>query len=167
MKTLYESILNEYSSNDRDEVVNFINANYNGTKIDVSTAPDKNGMYIASYNGYVEVKNKNITKLTNGMFVWGSANGSFYCDNCQNLISLEGAPKKIKNGSFTCMQCISLKTLEGAPEEVSNDFNCVFCDSLKSLEGAPNKCGLFDGEDCGFTEGAIRKVCDVAGEIYV
>ena len=90
---------------------------------------------VVDCNGSVDVKNRSITSLTNGIFRWGKVDRDFYCSCCENLKSLEGAPKEV-NGSFNCSLCDGLVNLEGGPEIVGNDFHCRCC-NLTSLEGAP------------------------------
>ena len=70
---------------------------------------------------------------------------TFRCGFCQDLESLEYAPKECKR--FECQGCSSLETLEGAPEECV-EFTCYYCHGLTSLKGAPKKCGSFYGSDC-------------------
>ena len=96
--------------------------------------------FVVDCSGDVFVKNRNIESLTNGMFRWGKVKTYFYCQHCDNLKSLEGAPKEV-GGSFYCDHCDKLETLEGAPEKVNEDFWCNDCNNLKSLEGAPKKVG--------------------------
>ena len=97
----------------------------------------KNGS-VVDVNCGVEVINKNIISLTNGLFEFGEVSGWFLCSNCKSLTSLKGAPKKVEE-DFWCRGCDSLKTLEGAPKEVECDFDCSNCKSLTSLKGAPEK----------------------------
>ena len=144
MKTLRESLLDDglIDKTDKmikDEIEAFLKANYNGT-IKISQKPNADGKYEVSSVTYIEVKNRNITSLTNGMFIWTLIDGSFYCSGCKSLKSLEGAPKNVRRG-FYCDKCNSLISLKGAPKEVSMTFDCSRCDSLISLEGAPEKVG--------------------------
>ena len=118
-------------------IEDFIRENYNTTaKIQIKKKVDK---YIISTKGHVEVKNNNITELTNGLFEWDEVKG-FYCVDCTSLKDLIGAPKKVGE-SFSCHGCTSLKDLIGAPKEVGAVFSCQGCTSLKSLKGAPKKVG--------------------------
>ena len=169
-------------------IEDFIRENYNTTaKIQIKKKVDK---YIVSTKGYVEVKNNNITELTNGLFEWDEVKG-FYCHGCTSLQSLKGAPKEIRGSfdctdcsslesligapkkvgkSFSCIGCTSLQSLKGAPKEVGGYFYCNKCISLKSLEGAPEKVGRgFYCERCGkkFTEEDVRNVCDVKDRLTV
>ena len=66
--------------------------------------------------------------------------GNFNCSWCENLTSLEGAPKEV-GGDFSCWTCKNLTSLKGAPEEVGRYFNCSWCENLTSLEGAPKEVG--------------------------
>ena len=96
----------------------------------------------------VDIKNKSITSLTNGLFRWGSVGRDFYCSCCKKLKSLEGAPKNV-GGNFNCSRCDSLVNLEGAPKKVGGDFYCHSCVNLKSLEGAPKEVnGSFNCIQC-------------------
>ena len=103
---------------------------------------------VVDCSGDVSVINEKVESLTNGLFRWGEVGGVFYCDHCENLKSLKGAPKKTDNG-FYCNGCENLTSLEGAPEEVGWSFVCSYCKNLTSLEGAPEKVGmLFDCDNC-------------------
>ena len=121
----------------------FLNDNFkNASKFKISEKPNKDGKFEVSSNSDVIVKNKQITSLTNGSFIWTNIKGNFNCSECNLLTSLEGAPKKV-GGSFFCDQCNILTSLEGAPEKVGADFYCNNCKSLTSLEGAPEEVGYF------------------------
>ena len=126
-------------------IKDFIRDNYNTTaEIQIKKNGDK---YIVSTKGSVEVENKNITSLTNGVFEWGEVN-SFYCYDCISLKDLKGAPEKVKR-NFSCADCTSLESLTGAPKEVGGQFNCDGCTSLKDLTGAPEKVGgWFNCDNC-------------------
>ena len=143
MKTLRESLLDDdlIDKTDkiiRDEIKAFLKENYIGS-IKISRKPNINGKYEVLSTKNVEVKNKNITSLTNGMFIWTIVDGNFIVEHCNYLKSLEGAPEKVDE-YFSCSYCNSLESLEGAPKEVNN-FYCVGCRSLKTLEGAPKEVG--------------------------
>ena len=153
MKTLKEYIIegildiedNIENLTEESLIEGFIGENY---QVEKSLQIKKKGnKYIVSTNGTVEVINKNITALTNGLFEWGEVGGDFYCHGCTSLKDLKGAPKKVK-GSFSCAKCTSLKSLEGAPKEVGINFYCEKC-----------------GEK--FTEEDVRAVCDVKGQIKI
>jgi hypothetical protein len=66
-----------------------------------------------------------------------SVSREFNCDNCFNLKSLEGAPKKVK--TFNCRNCRTIKDLKGAPQGEVEEFDCSGCRELLSLDGAPQK----------------------------
>ena len=146
----------------REEIKHFLKDNFKtNSTYQISKKPNKDGKFEVSSNGYIEVKNEDITSLTNGLFIWTNIQGNFICSDCESLISLEGAPEKV-DGDFFCNDCNSLTTLEGAPKEVGGYFNCSRCDSLTSLEGAPKKVGLdFDCFSCNSLkslEGAPKEV---------
>lgn len=177
MKSLYESILDVDDNIDKiDEVIisqikQFIKDNFKGyASCKISKRPNSDGKYEVFSDKTVEVrkKNRNITSLTNGLFIWTKVDGSFYCSSCYSLTSLEGAPKEV-GGSFRCGNCRSLKSLEGAPKKIDYDFDCYYCSSLKSLEGAPEEVGAnFDCQNCGkkFTEEDVKKISNIKGKIY-
>ena len=63
---------------------------------------------VVDCSGRVTVKNKSITSLTNGLFRWGYVGKMFDCSNCENLKTLEGAPRVV-DGDFYCSNCEKLK----------------------------------------------------------
>ena len=110
-----ESILGDWEDIDvekdfKSEIKQFLKDNYRGRFQMVLVE----GKYIVNSKTNVEIKNTNITSLTNGMFEFGKVR-DFNCSYCKSLTSLKGAPKKVE-GSFDCSFCKSLKTLEGAPK---------------------------------------------------
>ena len=155
MKSLRESLLDNDLVDKTDEIIikneieEFLKANYNCRgSIKISEKPNKDDLYEVSSNSAVEVTNKNIISLTNGMFIWSTVDGSFFCNNCKFLKSLEGAPEKVEGG-FYCIGCDNLISLDGAPKEVGGTFDCSDCQSLKSLDSAPKKVGRnFDCSNC-------------------
>ena len=164
MKSLRESLLDDDLIDKpdkiiRDEIKAFLKENYIGS-IKISRKPNTNGKYEVLSTKNVEVKNKNITSLTNGTFIWTIVDGSFIVEHCNYLKSLEGAPEKVDE-YFSCSYCNSLESLESAPKEVSN-FYCVGCRSLKTLKGAPKEVdGIFSCFDCQSLtslEGAPKEV---------
>lgn len=150
----------------KSTIEKWIKENYYCTGLKISDNLNKNGLYEVTARD-IEVKNKNITLLTNGMFEWVKVK-SFSCSSCSSLTSLEGAPEQVGE-DFFCTFCHSLSSLEGAPKEVGGEFYCYDCTSLKTLVGAPKKAGgNFDCSDCKtkFTEDDVKKVSNVKGEIY-
>ena len=117
----------------------WIYANFRVDGLKISDNTNKDGLYEVSAVD-VSTKNKNITSLTNDLFIWKEVKVDFDCFDCTLLKTLEGAPKEV-GGNFNCSYCKSLKSLEGAPKKVSEDFSCSWCTSLTSLEGAPKKIG--------------------------
>lgn len=161
MKSLYESLLDDFEevenkSNYRLEVVDFISKYCQcSDSVKISQKPNKNGYYEVSTKGTIMIGGN---QLTNGLFIWKEV-GSFWCigsnietlegsplkvkeifncNNCPQLKSLKGCPKKV--GMFSCSWCHNLTSLEGGPKEVSGGYACNNCD-LKSLKGAPKKVG--------------------------
>ena len=161
LKLHFESLLDDDdiffdSGNEKKSVKEWINDNYkiNGNL----TITDD---LVVNCSGNVAVRNTSITTLTNGLFRWGVIGGGFNCNHCENLKTLEGAPKKT-GGCFDCGRCDKLETLEGAPEEVGGYFYCGDCTKLETLEGAPKIVGSgFYCEGCinlKFLKGAPEKV---------
>ena len=121
----------------REEIKHFLKDNFKtNSTYQISKKPNKDGRFEVSSTGDVEVKNINITSLTNGSFIWTTVDKNFRCAFCNLLTSLEGAPKNVE-GTFDCIYCNSLTSLKGSPEKVGGKFDCNGCKSLKSLEGAP------------------------------
>ncbi|MBO4294998.1 MAG: hypothetical protein J5896_06110 [Alphaproteobacteria bacterium] len=118
-----------------------IKANINFSKSDMNKLPDLSRVSVIG-DFYCE-ECQNLTTLQ------GSPReviGDFYCSDCYNLTTLKGASQKV-GGDFCCAVCTNLKTLEGAPQKVGRDFGCPYCKKLTSLEGAPRKVRNFY---CGF-----------------
>ena len=125
----------------KDQIKQFLNNNFkNASNCIISEKPNKDGKFEVSSNGDVEVKNKHITSLTNGLFIWANIKGHFICSDCNSLASLEGAPRKVGR-YFSCEHCNSLTSLEGSPEKIGGGFYCISCNSLTSLKGAPKEVG--------------------------
>ena len=126
-------------------VKQFISENYSmvwmkvDTELIITKGKDKLLVRTRSGKTTVIVKNKKLKSLTNGMFEWESC-GNFSCIQCEELESLEGAPKKCID--FLCNKCSRLKNLIGAPEKCKL-FDCTSCKALESLEGAPKECDEF------------------------
>ena len=145
----------------KDQIKRFLKDNFDGASLyKISDKPNKDGKYEVTCSKNIEVKNKNIVSLTNGMFIWTTVGGNFNCRSCHSLTSLKGAPKEVR-GEFNCRYCYSLTSLKGAPKEVRS-FYCHHCHSLKTLEGAPEKVGkYFDCSECKSLEtleGAPKEV---------
>ena len=124
-----ESILGDWEDIDvtkdiKSEIKQFLKDNYKG-RFSITLV---GGKYIVNSKKNVEIKNKKVTSLTNGMFEFGKVGGDFDCMYCNSLKSLEGAPKEVGR-DFDCRDCYSLTSLEGAPEKVGGDFICRFCSS--------------------------------------
>ena len=107
MKSLYESLLDDFgdlsdklsSKMIKDQIKQFLKANYmNPSKFRISKGLNEDGYYEVNCSALriVEVswsKRDSISHLTNNMFVFTNVR-SFDCDECSNLISLEGADRK-------------------------------------------------------------------------
>ena len=66
----------------------------------------------------VEFKDKNFTRFE---VQFADIKGNFYCYDCPNLESLQGAPSSVGR-NFSCHGCPNLESLEGAPSSVGGDF---------------------------------------------
>ena len=155
----------------KDQIKQFLKDNFDGASLcKISDKPNNNGKYEVSSKGDVlVVKNKSITSLTNGLFIWDTVDKDFRCAFCDLLTSLEGSPKNV-GGTFDCIYCNSLTSLKGSPEKVGGHFYCYNCKSLKSLEGAPKEVGgdfNCNDNDMKFTKNDIKKVSNVKGKIYI
>ncbi len=143
MKLNETSLLDiEGTIKDNDEVIKksiekWIKNNFYVKQLKISKNQNSGGKYEASALS-VLVNNKNITSLTNELFVWNEVKSHFDCSYCNNLTSLEGAPKEV-GGDFCCGACEKLTSLEGVPQKVGRNFDCACCTKLTSLEGAPKE----------------------------
>ena len=122
MKTLYESLLDDDLINKTDEYIKdeikaFLIENYKGL-MKISRNPNADGKYEVSSSSNIGVKNKNITSLTNGVFIWTAVNGSFEVLDCKSLKSLEGAPEEVRR-DFDCRGC-AIKFTEDDIKKISN-----------------------------------------------
>jgi hypothetical protein len=172
MKVLNEYIV-ESLLDDEDSVMDngvramvksFIDTYYEVDTYTISEKVNKEGKYEVSA-GSVRVKKKDMTNLTNDMFIWDDVE-EFSCVDCGALVSLEGSPRTVNR--FYCKLCNSLTNLVGAPKEVSY-FDCSYCRKLVSLEGAPKKAKIFTCRSCGgkFTKMDVSKVCKVTSRLTI
>ena len=174
MKTLYESLLDDFdtlvnNADPRKTIEEFLDQNFSGTW-HISDKPNKDGYYEVSSNFSIHGLPTKLSSLTNGLFIWTKVKGSFSCQHCAKLTSLEGGPKEVGK-IYCCSYCPNLKTLkggpdfaghfdcswndnlvslEGGPKTVQYDFLCSYCPKLKSLKGAPKITGkCFTCNYCG------------------
>jgi hypothetical protein len=149
LKNIYESVLDLPNISDKDlvektkqEIKQFLRDNYDGGSVfcQISDHVNSNGKFVVNCSSSLEVKNRNITSLTNGLFEFGEIKGGFSCWYCKKIVSLEGGPN-IVHKKFSCAWCTELKTLEGAPKKVGGTFYCAGCDNLTDLIGAPKVVG--------------------------
>ena len=175
MKTLYESLLDDFDTLDanadpRKTIEEFLDHNFSGVWT-ISDKPNKDGYYEVSSTFSIHcTKPRELSSLTNGLFIWTIVKGSFSCQHCAKLTSLKGGPKEVGR-IYQCSHCPNLETLEGGPEfagyfdcswnenltsleggpkVTQHDFNCSYCPKLKSLEGAPEISGKnFTCYGCG------------------
>ena len=110
----------------KDQINQFLNDNFiNASKCKISEKPNKDGKFEVSSNSDVRVKNKQITSLTNGSFIWTYIKGDFICDHCDSLKSLKGAPKEV-GGDFSCYGCAGKFTVEDV-KKISNVKKDIIC----------------------------------------
>lgn len=170
MKTLNERLI-ESLLDDETELVNdnttlieqFLNDNY----IIKGTYTIKNG--VVDVDGDVKISwdvQSDITELTNRIFEFGTINGDFIINDCVNLKSLKGLPKKVESislvtcGLITNLEyicdaneyildgCPNLKSLEGLPTSHEYSLSLANCKKLKSLKGCGKKIGYLDIIKC-------------------
>ena len=111
--------IDNFDKSIKDQIKKFLNDNFKTNSIyQISKKPNKDGKFEVLSNGTVSVKNKHITSLTNGTFIWTNIKGNFDCSECDLLTSLEGAPEKV-GGDFYCQQYIDCFTQKDI-EKVSN-----------------------------------------------
>ena len=97
--------IDNVDKNIKAQIKQFLKDNFDGaSSCKISKNPNKDGKYEVSSSKNIKAKNKKITFLTNGMFIWTEVGGNFYCYWCNSLTSLEGAPKEV-GGSFYCSNC--------------------------------------------------------------
>ena len=123
---------------DKDIIMRFISDNYWTLPESVTIRLDENtGMYIVDINGPVALGNKKLKSLTNGIFRFGTINGSFFCVGSDYLENLDGRPHTVK-GSFVCTNCKNIKDTRDlsriANEDSEQDICEVFDDFSNLLE---------------------------------
>ena len=134
MKSLRESLLDDelVEKTDnliRDGILDFLVKNYKGS-YKISEKPNKDDLYEVSCTNRVNIINKNIKSLTNGMFIWTTVGGYFSCYNNQ-LTSLNAS------------NCESLKELLcGENQLTSLDING--CRALEYLSCSDNQLTVLD-----------------------
>ena len=188
MKSLYESLLDDFdtleaNADPRAEIEEFLKQNFIG-EWTISKEPNKDGYYEVSSTTSVYGKQNKLSSLTNGLFIWTKVKGSFSCQKCTKLTSLEGGPKEVGKvyfcsycpnletlkggpelaGHFICSWNDNLVSLEGGPKVVQGNFDCAYCPKLKSLKGAPEITGkCFTCNYCGkkFSMEEVKKYTKV------
>ena len=105
MKTLKEyineSLLDDDILDDEIALIEaFLEENYKGYFV-IKKSGNK---YIVDSKKDIDVKNKNITSLTNGLFEFGKVSGYFDCSYNDSLKDLKGAPREV-SGDFYCSTC--------------------------------------------------------------
>ena len=123
---------------DKDIIMRFISDNYWTLPESVTIRLDENtGVYIVDINGPVALGNKKLKSLTNGIFRFGTINGSFFCVGSDYLEDLDGRPHTVK-GSFVCANCKNIKDTRDlsriANEDSEQDICEVFDDFSNLLE---------------------------------
>ena len=141
MKSLRESLLDDDLVGKTDEMIKdeikaFLKANYKGS-IKISRKPNTDNKYEVSSTTNIEVKNKNITSLTNGTFVWSEVTGNFNCLDCNSLKLLEGSNATKTGGSI--LQNVSQETLKQIsvcipPNEIVKKYNESINDIFRKMQ---------------------------------
>ena len=106
----------------KEEILSFLSSTYSAFEDNQYSIYKDKDKWVVDVSQRLIVSNYDIQYLTNGLFEFGVVK-YFDCSDCENLKSLEGAPKVVK-GSFICRNCPNLKSLEGAPKEVGGEFYC-------------------------------------------
>ena len=126
-----------FEKSDKDIIMRFIRDNYWTLPERVMIRPDENtGMYIVDVNGPIALGNKKLKSLTNGIFRFGTINGSFFCVGSDCLENLDGAPHTVK-GSFVCVSCKHIKDIKKSPYAINMDVSS-YEDSERDI------CEVFD-----------------------
>ena len=113
---------------DKDIIMRFISDNYWTLPKSVTIRLDENtGMYIVDINGPIALGNKKLKSLTNGIFRFGTINGSFFCVGSDYLENLDGRPHTVK-GSFVCVKCKNIKDTRDLPHTANEDSERDICD---------------------------------------
>ena len=113
---------------DKDIIMRFISDNYWTLPGSVTIRLDENtGMYIVDINGPVALGNKKLKSLTNGIFRFGTINGSFFCVGSDYLENLDGRPHTVK-GSFVCANCKNIKDTRDLQHAANEDSERDICD---------------------------------------
>ncbi len=113
---------------DKDIIMRFISDNYWTLPESVTIRSDENtGMYIVDINGPVALGNKKLKSLTNGIFRFGTINGSFFCVGSDYLENLDGRPHTVK-GSFVCVNCKNIKDTRDLPRTANEDSEQDICE---------------------------------------
>lgn len=117
---------------DINTVESFLQSNYSKSKFDISKKPNKDGKYEVSSKDYIKATNKDLTSLTNGMFIWKNVRGLDFSD-CHKLISLEGLPEEGDcEGPYDYeFNDIEIKQIQKELKEIwkkydYTDFDCEF-----------------------------------------
>ena len=122
MKTLYESLRESLCENFFDNVggssFNLID-NWCKNNIEGKYVINKKTLTINSPSS-IKITNKELTEFPSYIH-FGIVNGSFSCDNCDSLKSLEGAPKEVGRG-FNCNECGSLESLDDISTRVKGEI---------------------------------------------
>ena len=126
------------------EISKFIDKYYRTPKgYVISNEPNEDGKYVVDATSNAVVKNKRLTSLTNGMFVWGNVNGWFDCRDCDKLTSLDGCPEYVEE-YFSCANT-GITSLDDCPKNV-NIFICNGCKKDFTEKDVTSRCKVRSGE---------------------
>lgn len=166
---VYEKRFTPEEKSEREAILNFIQENYRASKNGLKLRKEGDKWIVDFTQGRIDVVNKNITSLTNGLFEWGDTPSAWFdCSDCKNLTSLEGSPRVCSVLDISgcsklldlegcsafhklfCRDCDSLTSFKGInPLYNDADIWATNCKNLKSLEGLPSdKIGKLYLDDC-------------------
>ena len=114
-KTKIERVKDELP---KELVISFIKDNYHiDGSLEIHGNYNGYGKFVVDCDGDVVLKNKELTSLTDELFVWGCVDGDFDC-SCSNIECLYGAPGYVLNGSSKWVE------ISGSNETESIKYSC-------------------------------------------
>lgn len=151
-----ESMLYEkYSKNidsakqvsDEDKIIDFLNRHYlisearikdNLNFIEIKKEGNENIVNVKKGQLILRDSTTSVLVPPGGLFTFGEVK-DFIIDDCEDLKTLKGAPKK--SNFFVIHGCTKLTDLTYAPEKI-HEINIENCENLTSLAGFPKVCDV-------------------------
>lgn len=161
IKTLNENIFHQYNKwktgyvrkeNDVEIRMQTFIEEHNIKKYSITT--DEKGIKYLNINDPLHFIRIHDEDLVNGKlpFKFGKIDDGLIFEDCETLISLEGAPEKIHQ-IFSVQDCPNLTSLKGAPQKGVSLILLLNCGKLVSLEGLPETInGRFSIRACSSLE---------------